>query len=232
MAPKGEIDIETIERAIEKAKDEIEDFDGEDYIGNRGVFILCQYLKGIDMPDAITFTNLKPYVRRWYELSGSLLVDECGAPLTFTEAWAQFVEVWPKIKYPKSAYLEQAKERAGKRTEPLAELAEFDEAHQYLGAVCYELQQITGGEPFWLSTYDAGRILGKSQRVGHRALQMFMAEGILERTKIGHTNIASEYRYIGKTNSFGCKRKITPSEFEGRKQKSIKALLGTKNQRK
>lgn len=222
MAKKSELDMNAIERAIQKAIPVDDEQIG--YIGNEPVFLLCQYLKGVDMPDGTTFADLKPFFRQWYELSIGMLFDEYGDPLSFTEAWAQFIEAWPKVKYPKSAYLEQAKERAKNRKEPLPELAEFDGDYQYLGVVCYELQQIMRDRPFWLSTYDAGEILGKSQKVGHRAMKMLSAEGILELVKVGDRHNASEYRYIGKTTCQSSNNKMTAQEFEQQRKEMLEKL--------
>lgn len=235
----GETDNEAIERAIQKARDEVENFDGEDYIGNRPVFILWQYLGGIDMPESMTLTDYKPIVKQWYGLSDGLLVDESGEPLTFTEVWGQFVEVCgkDKVKYFKRDCLELAKQRAKRHKKPLPELAEYDQAHRYLGAVLYELQEIAGDGSIWLSSYDAGEILDKDQKRGLRAMNMFVADGILCRLKAGNRHYATEYKYIGKVdketagepNGPANPGKLTPEQFRQRKKGMLKRLRESRN---
>ncbi len=61
---------------------------------------------------------------------------------------------------------------------------------------CVILQGLHGREPFYLSGEDAGRILGKSQPTGFRALTELMKRGFLERVSVGSnlTGKASFYR--------------------------------------
>jgi hypothetical protein len=92
-------DTEALEQAIWKARAEIESLGEADYIGNRTVFIVAQYLKGLDMPEARTFVDLKPAFRQFYDQLNGLLVDEFEEPLSFGQAWAQLTELWPKVKY-------------------------------------------------------------------------------------------------------------------------------------
>jgi hypothetical protein len=213
-------DIDALEQAIQKAIEETKlKSDEPDFIGNRPVFILCQYLKGTVMSDTTTFADLKTSVQRWYELSKGFLFDEDGEPLSFTEVWAQFIEAWNKVRHPKGNALESAKLRAEKATYQILELDWCDDQSiLYLARACYELSRPDG--VFFLSGYDAGEMLGRTQKTGRAVLNMFVFEKIIECTKKGHTGIASEYKYIGKP-VFEVK---ATSKFELKKQKMIEAL--------
>lgn len=221
MAKENPLDnIDALEQAIQKAIEETKlKFEEPDFIGNRPVFILCQYLKGTVMPDTATFAELKPFVERWYELSKGFLFGEDGEPLSFTEVWAQFIEAWDKVRHPKGNALESAKLRAEKATYQILELDWCDDQNiLYLASVCYELSRPDG--IFFLSGYDAGEILGRTQKTGREVLKMFGFEKIIECIKKGHTGIASEYKYIGKPV---IEPKAT-SNFELKKQKLIEDL--------
>jgi len=154
MAGKQQIDGEATERAIEKARTEIENIEGEDYIGNRTVFIVAQYLKGLDMSEVKAISELKPVFRQFYSRLGGLLMDESGQALSFGQAWAQLVEVWPKVKYAKGELLEQARARARGYTEPRPEIAWCDDKGiQEVVNTTYELKELRGDGRFFLSGY-------------------------------------------------------------------------------
>lgn len=213
---------EATEAALEQAVQNAVPVDDEQvgYIGNEHVFLLCQYLRGVDLPKSAAMKDLKPFVRRWYELSNDRLIDEEGSPMTFGQVWAQVVEVWGKVKYPKGNALETAKIRAGKARYETPELDWCDDEKMlYLARVCYELSQPDGA--FFISGYDAGGILGKDQKTGRATLKMFQSEGIIKCTQIGDRHNASEYQYVGKPVFH-----TTPTdEFERKKRKMIEDMM-------
>jgi hypothetical protein len=220
MSQKSRLDVADVEQAIQKAIAEAELKRNEpDFIGNRPAFILCQYLHGINLPEEITFSDLRPFVEQWYDLAEELFDEE---PLSFMEVWTQFTEAWPKVKYPKSQKLNDAKERAKRHTEPLPELAEMDDAYQYLGMVCWELQQAERDDPFFLSSYDAGKILGKGQKAGLHTMRNFVIDGILDLVEIGTPGPhgrATKYRYLG--NGEPKSMAWIREQYEQRKQKKL-----------
>ncbi|MBN2317294.1 MAG: hypothetical protein JXM79_25440 [Sedimentisphaerales bacterium] len=189
---------EAMEAALERAIQKAIPVDNEQvgYIGNEPVFLLCQYLKGIDLPKSAGVKGLKPFIGQWYELSKEKLIDEEGCPMTFGQVWAQVVEVWDKVKYSKGNALETAKIRAGKARYEIPELNWCDDEKMlYLARVCYELSRPDG--VFFMSGYDAGEILGKDQKTGRAFLKMLQSEGVIRCTKVGNRHKASEYLYIG-----------------------------------
>lgn len=193
---------ESLEEAIEQAIQEALPIDDEQvgYIGNEPVFVLCRHLRGVALPNDFTFEDLKPYVRRWYNLSKDMLIDQDGEMLSFAECWAMFLNCWDKVKYACVDYLELAKKRAKSNKENWAQIQWIDkEEIFFLIAVCHELQQLVGDESFFLSSYDAAKILGKSQPRALVIMKMLEKLKILSCSKRGtkgKNGKASEYRYI------------------------------------
>lgn len=225
MAMRNDEDIAAIEQAIRKAVAETGlTSDEPDFIGNRPVFILCQYLKGVEMSNSTTLIELKPFAKQWYELLKDQLEDENGDGLTFAQAWAQIVEVWDKVKHPKGDALDAAKARANRATYKIPELDWCDdEKIQCLARICYELSQPDG--TFFLSGYDAAEILGKDQKTGRAALKMFEFEKLTVCTKVGNRHRASEYKYIGKP----VLQTELPEDLEQRRQRMIEDLRRSQN---
>jgi hypothetical protein len=215
-----------IQKALEKAKAEYGSFVGNDFVGNRAVFILCQYLQGVVDTEKITADTLDLYVRRWYDLCDGLLVDGNGEPLSYIEVWAQFIDVWQngRVKFAKIDHLALALERAKTYEKPRPEVAHLnDRKIQLIGHTCYELQQLRGDNQFFLSQDDAGRIIGKGQKEGRLMLNLLMTEGVLARIEKGRTGAASTYTYV--VNLLGSKgKKLTKTEFERKREAELKRL--------
>ena len=215
-----------IQRALEKAKAEYEQFDDSDFVGNRAVFILCQYLQGVIDVEKVTVEELDLYVHQWYDLCDGLLVDEGGDLLSYIEIWAQFIDVWQngRVKFPKIDYLTIALERAKKNTNPRPEVAHLDCPNtQLIAHTCYELQQLRQDGTFFISQEDAGRIIGKGQKEGRLIMNLLLTEGVFTLIEKGRTGIASTYSYI--ENPSGSKgKKLTNTEFERKKKTLIKQL--------
>ncbi len=219
-------DDNIIQKALEKAKTEYEQFEGNDFVGNRAVFILCQYLQGVVDTENITAEDLDLSVRQWYDLCDGLLVDDDGEPLSYIEIWAQFIDVWEneRVKFPKIDHLALALERAKKYVKPRPEVAHLDcPKTQLIAHTCYELQQLRGDNQFFISQEDAGRIIGKGQKQGRLIINLLLSEGVLVLNEKGRTGLASTYSYI--VNPSGSKgKKLTITEFERRKKATLRQL--------
>lgn len=222
----ADLDESILQKAIEKAKAEYELYVEPDYIGNRAVFILCQYLQGVVEPDDTSISDLEFWVKNWYDLCDGLLVDEVDEPLSFTEIWAQFIDVWDnrRVKFPKRNHLALAVERASHYTIPRPEVAHLDDERvQHIAHVCYELQQLRGDNKLFIKGEDAGGLIGRGQTKGRLFLNLLVAKGVLELLKKGRTGLASEYRYI--VNPVGKpKRLLTNREFDQKKKDILKRL--------
>jgi hypothetical protein len=219
-----------IEKALENAKAEYEQFEGSDFVGNRAVFILCQYLQGVVDKEKVTAEELDLYVRRWYDLCDGLLIDGDGEPLSYIEIWAQFIDIWQneRVKFPKIDYLPLALERAKQYTKARPEVAHLNcPKTQLIAHACFEMQQLRGDNQFFISQEDAGRIIGKGQKEGRLIMNLFITEGVIELIEKGRTNFASVYRYI--VNPSGSKgKKLTITEFERKKKAALKQLKSIK----
>jgi hypothetical protein len=219
-------DAEALEQAIWKARAEIEGLGEADYIGNRTVFVVAQYLKGLDMPEARTFVDLKPAFRQFYDQLNGLLVDEFEEPLTFGQAWAQLTELWPKVKYAKGALLEQARARAKGYTKPRPEIAWCeDQPIQDVVNTTYELKELRGDGHFFLSTYQAGDIMGRNQKMGRAVMQMLTTEGIYRLVERGNRRKATLYEYTGDRPEYLQERqRLNAEQFEQKKQAELQKL--------
>jgi len=67
---------------------------------------------------------------------------------------------------------------------------------QRLARVCYELQQIQGNAPFWLSCRHAGAVLGVSHTQTARYIHRLVRDGILKVVEEHTSNRATRYRYV------------------------------------
>ncbi|AQT68780.1 hypothetical protein STSP2_01953 [Anaerohalosphaera lusitana] len=186
-----------IDRIIPKVREEIENPSPDvSRIDNHDIFVLCQYLRGLGIPKNIDEDQLEDIFYHCYEQLEDILLDEDGDTLSEDEAWSQFIEVWPKIRIPKGFSFQKAVDKAKKMDTPLEIEIFSDERLILLGKVCYQLQLMVGDGLFWLSGYDAGKILGISQPRARRFLKTLVDQEILELVKSGNRRKASEYRYL------------------------------------
>jgi len=174
------------------------------YMENYEVFLFCQSLRGVVAPSEVNARTLEPFLRRWYDRCKDVLEDEHGS-VYFSEVRSQFLAIWEgnKVKWPKRDLLAAAEFRAKALEQAHPEFLRYDSPHiQHLGNTLAELAILRGDGMVFINQKDAGRIMGRSERIGREVLLMFCADGILERTKVGHTGLASEYRYVGNEMPF------------------------------
>jgi hypothetical protein len=160
---------------------------------NDAVFPFCQWLRAIPELRSLPTKELKPIVREWHKKAYPVIGTK-----SFTVTWADFVHAWKRVKWPKGdIMLSQAVKRVleGKTILPEAEEYDTEEA-RFLLKVCYELQQGTGDEPFFLASRTAGGIIGISHRWAYKLLEMFVADGKLDCVEKHTTKKAPRYRYI------------------------------------
>jgi len=160
---------------------------------NDAVFPLCQWLKAIPELRDLPARELKPIVREWHRMAYGVIGTK-----PFDATWRDFVHAWKRVKWPKGdIMLNQAVKRVleGKTILPEAEEYDTEEARLLL-KVCYELQQGTGDNPFFLASRTAGGIVGISHRTAYKLLEVFVADGKLECIEKHTTTKAPRYRYI------------------------------------
>ena len=81
-----------------------------------------------------------------------------------------------------------------------SEATQYDDPrNQLLVRICWQLQCMHGGKPFYLAYRTAWELLGLSHTEAGKRLEMLMEDGILAIAK-AHTNCrATRYKYIGGT---------------------------------
>ena len=163
---------------------------------NRATFNLCRWLKAIPSLRNLAGGKLRPIVEEWHKQA--LDVIETKA---FTETWADFLNGWDQVKYPKGeGGLEIAVKRAMKAEYCLPDEDRYDiQEVKLLIKIFYELQQIKREEPVWVSCRDAGGILGIDKNQAGRYMKMLAHDDppVLETIEKNTTRKATRYRFIG-----------------------------------
>jgi len=158
------------------------------------IFQFCRWLKGMEEFEQLPARALKDIIREWHRQALPYIGTK-----PFDETWANFTYGWPRVKYPKKGdgMLKLATQRAMNPKNKLAVESQYDAPEtQLLIRVCYELQLIQKDEPFWISCYDAGGIIGLSHTEANKRLQMLVADEVLRLIVKNTTNKATRFRYI------------------------------------
>ena len=157
------------------------------------IFQLCRWLKGMEEFAELPVKVLKLIVREWHRLAEPTIGTK-----PFDDTWADFTYGWERVKYPKGEdMLKLATQKALKTKESLDVEKEYDSDEiKLLIKVCYQLQKLRGPEPFWLSCYSAGAILGLSHTEANKKIQMLVADGVIRQVKKNTTTKATRFRYV------------------------------------
>jgi hypothetical protein len=162
---------------------------------NRQVFEYARALKAIPRLADAEADDLKTFLRQWHQLA--LLKNVIGTE-PFEETWIDFLQAWPKVKFPRgqepmTAILEKAK------TNPFPPAVDRyqPDGLRLLVAVCRELQRVSGEGEFFLSCRTAGKLLGVNYVTAARYLYLLAHDGIVEAVEKGDRarRRATRYRY-------------------------------------
>jgi hypothetical protein len=158
------------------------------------IFTFCQWLKAIPELQNKTAAQLKPIAQKWHAKAYPIIGTKA-----FEVTWQDFVYAWKRVKYPKGVLLEPAVQRAREDTHNPPEAADYEDPRtQLLLRVCWQLQQVHGDEPFYLSVRKAGEVIGLTAPAASKRMEVFTEDGVLA-IATAHTNIwATRYKYIGK----------------------------------
>lgn len=164
---------------------------------HRQVFELARALKAIPHLADADPGRFAPVVRRWHTLGRQRGV-------VGTESWEEslidFLQSWPRIKYPKGTD-PMSTIFARARAAELPAVAEKYESEgiRLLVRLCAELQTASGKNPFFLATRTAGRLLGVQHVRAWRWLWLLAHDGIIAEVEKGAhaTRRASRWRYLG-----------------------------------
>lgn len=170
---------------------------------NRQVFELARAIKSVPRLGDAPVDRLEPFVRHWHRvcITRGLIATE-----PFEETWIDFIHAWPKVIFPKGAEPMVAifeKAKAG----PLPAVASRYESPgvRLLVALCRELQQVSGQNPFYLDCRTAARLLTAggisdiSYVTAWRWLTLLVHHHVVEVVEKGDRGRrkASRYRYLG-----------------------------------
>lgn len=162
---------------------------------NRCCLDLARRLKAIPSLANRPARDLRAIVQDWHARALAVIGTK-----PFEETWADFVYAWKRVKWPHGVTLAAAVQKATDNTETPPEAANYDDPkNQLLLRICWQLQQLHGVEPFYLSLRTAGGLADLSHTEAAKRMEMFMEDGHLA-IATAHTNIkATRYRYCRNT---------------------------------
>jgi len=160
---------------------------------DRCIFTFCRWLKAIPELQDLKAAQLKPIVERWHARAYPIIGTK-----RFEVTWQDFIYAWKRVKYPKGMLLGPVLQKAREDTQNPPEATDYEDPRtQLFVRICWQLQQIHGEQPFWLSHRTAGQLLGISHTEAGKKFEMLMEDGVLGIAN-AHTKIfATRYRYIG-----------------------------------
>jgi hypothetical protein len=164
---------------------------------NAALFTLARALKAFEARrgESLTRDEKNRAFADWHDRvkAAGLLREGLGRD----EYLAEFMHALRKAKIPLGmSPAEQALERA-KSEPPPAEAEVFTSAEsKLLVAVCHQLHLAAKGEPWFLPTRTAAKLIGKTHTYCAKLLSALVAMGVLEIAE-SHTTIrATRYRYV------------------------------------
>lgn len=158
---------------------------------NRRLFDLARHIKGL-MPDADR-KQLRAIVTEWHELA----LPHIGTS-DFTESWGDFMRGWEAVRIPYGSVLNRLLgeiDMNESAPESLKKLG-YGEKALLLCRICRQLQRNAGEEPFFISSRQAGELIGLHFTDAAATLNALVADDVLKLVKRGAGKQASRYRYV------------------------------------
>lgn len=134
------------------------------------------------LPQDTKAADLKPICRAWYKRALPTI-----ATREWAATWLAFERAFRRVQVAAGERaLDIALERARSATPPAA-LREFADTPEVLllGSICRELSELNADGPFFLSTRNAGDLLGVSHTKAAEWLRLLRVEGLIECVKPG-----------------------------------------------
>lgn len=163
---------------------------------NKLFFDMARRLKDLEKAAGRKFSlgEVRQAFNKWFDSANPAYLSE-----TLETYFMEFLRLRSYVKRGLSEQpIAVAWERA--QNEPLpVEAAGFDnDLVRRLVALCFHLQAGAGQSPFFLSSYDAARLLGVAPNQAYRWLRTLVGAGVLDCTTPGDskTHRATEYQYI------------------------------------
>lgn len=157
---------------------------------NRCLFDFARFLRGT-MPDA-SRTQLRELVMKWHASA----LPAIGTK-DFAVTWCDFLNAWDKVHTPYGAILNsviQKIDHSARLPSGVEELG-YQKVGQRLVRICNALQEHHRDNPFFLSSRQAGELLGIHFTDAARMLAAFVADGVLDLVTRGAGRVASRYRF-------------------------------------
>ena len=159
---------------------------------NQLLLQFARQLKGIPELATREVSQLEPYVRDWHRLALSTIGTQ-----EFDVTWHDFTVAWGNVKYPAGEGPLDEIYAAG-----LSHMPAIAQRYQVRGvrnlvALCRELQQRAGDNPFWLACRPAAAVLKTSPTSANRWLWKLIHDHVIELITQGTRGRAAEYRYRG-----------------------------------
>jgi hypothetical protein len=162
-------------------------------IRHRCIFSLARHLKAIPELANADDDSLRRIVEWWHEVALPVITTKA-----FEETWFDFRNAWRAVKFP-AGKEPIAMMYATAISRPMPKCAEKYEQTQLrcLVALCRELQQEAGDDPFYLAGRIAAEHIGVDHKTAARWLRMLCMDDVLRLHERGTRHSASEYHYLG-----------------------------------
>ena len=158
---------------------------------NKRLFEFARFLKGTK-PE-VSKAELREIITEWHRLA----LPHIGTS-DFSESWGDFQRAWDSVRVPYGSVLNRLLGEVD-MTEPvpqsLANLG-YGEKALLLCRICKQLQRNAGDDPFFISSRQAGDLIGLHFTDASKVLYALVADDVLKLVKRGAGTQASRYRYI------------------------------------
>lgn len=157
---------------------------------NQTIFGLARELKAIPDLAGARANDLRPLVKEWHTRA----LPNIGTR-DFATSMSDFIRAWPRVHTPAgSDPVRAALERAEAAPCPAWAL-DYGPKARLLASLCRELARQNSPDVFFLSCAKAGACIGVDQRVVHRWLGLFVADGAIGVVSVGTKIMATRFRY-------------------------------------
>jgi hypothetical protein len=162
---------------------------------NHAIFEFCRVLKAIPHLADPDPQNLRSIVQEWHRRAKPVIRTKA-----FEETWIDFLQGWPKVRFPKgTGPMDVALDRA-KAAQPPPEALSYEQpALRRLVGLCRELQRGAGDGVFFLACRTAGRLLGVNYSTAWRWLSLLESDRLLCVVERGQPGVyrATRFKYRG-----------------------------------
>lgn len=161
--------------------------------GNRNhcLFELARWVKA-KYPNA-TPDELRSIVRQWHEVALPFIGSK-----EFTTSWYDFRRGFDSVRYPAGTTIKEIIGVLDMESDLPAGIANlgYGEKCLHLVRICRRLQEQAGESPFFISSRQAGELLGIHYTDAAKMLWALNSDGVLELISKGAGNKASRYRFV------------------------------------